>query len=78
MTSNDFNMDDKIFNRNLNKLITKYNLCYSNIDENILRKTQEFEQEYFYNHMISNPNGSIHINDDEIKKTLDSGSSWMK
>jgi hypothetical protein len=53
-------------------------LCYSNIDETILRKTQQFEQEFFYKELLSNSNSSIKINDIEIEKTLDSGSAWMR
>jgi hypothetical protein len=56
----------------------RYHLCYSNIDETILRKTQQFEQEFFYKELLSNSNSSIKINDIEIEKTLDSGSAWMR
>lgn len=70
--------NDKKFLKNLNKIMIRYHLCYSNIDEAVLRKTQEFEQEYFYNQLLSDPKSSMKINDFEIEKTLDSGSSWMR
>jgi hypothetical protein len=70
--------DDRKFLQNLNKLMIRYHLCYSNIDETILRKTQQFEQEFFYKELLSNSNSSIKINDIEIEKTLDSGSAWMR
>ena len=67
-----------LFLKNLNKLISRYKLCYSNIDEKILRKTQEFEQEHFYTDFILNPSSDFNVEDSEIKKTLDSGSAWIK
>lgn len=77
-TRNDENIENSNFIKNLNKLLIKNHLCYSNIDEKILRKTQQFEQEFFYKQMLSNPNSSIEIEDTDIEKTLDSGSSWMR
>lgn len=78
MNQNNFNKNTENFNENLNKLVMKYKLCYSNIDENILRKAQQFEQEDFYHQILNNPNESFHIEDEDIKKTLDSGSGWMR
>jgi hypothetical protein len=66
------------FIEGFNTLIKKNKITFSNVDENILRKTQQFEQEFFYSSLISDPNGSIYIQDEEIKKTLESGSAWMK
>lgn len=77
-TKDSENLDNREFIKNLNKLLIKNHLCYSNIDENILRKTQQFEQEFFYKELLSKPNSSIQIEDSEIEKTLDSGSSWMR
>lgn len=77
-TNDDKNIEERNFIKNLNKLLIKNHLCYSNIDETILRKTQQFEQEFFYKQILSAPNSSIQIEDQEIEKTLDSGSSWMR
>lgn len=62
----------------LNKILLKNKICYSNIDESILRKSQEYEQMYYNIEFEQLPNSNLNILDSEILKTLDSGSSWMK
>lgn len=74
----DENIKQYTFLNNLELLVNKNKIMFSNVDEYIIRKTQQFEQEYFYADLTSSPLGSIYIEDEEIRKTLDSGSAWMK
>lgn len=78
MNQDQNNDDMRLITRSLNKIIGKFHIVYSNIDEEILKKAREYEQEFFYNNLISDPTSNLYIEDEEIRKTLDSGSSWMK
>lgn len=75
----DQNNDDmRSITRTLNKIIGKFHIVYSNIDEKIIKKSREFEQEFFYNNLTSEPSNTLYVEDEEIRKTLDSGSAWMR
>lgn len=50
----------------------------SRVDEEIVRKTQRYEQEAFYNELYTGIDSSVESNDKDIVKTLKYGSLWMK
>lgn len=63
--------------KTLNKILTKYLIVYSNIDEDVLRKTQQWEQEEF--HKLINYGTESELPDNtDIQKTIMSGSGWMR
>lgn len=63
--------------KTLNQILTKYLIVYSNIDEKVLRMTQEWEQEDFHNYTQYGHENEL-PNDPEIRKTVLSGSGWMR
>lgn len=62
----------------LSSILKKAKIQPSRIDEKIIRKTQEYEQEVFYSELYNGISEYDRIHDAEISKTLDSGSVWMK
>ena len=63
--------------KTLNQILTENLIVYSNIDETVLRLSQEWEQEDFHNY--TNYGYEKELPDElYIKKTLLSGSGWMR
>lgn len=50
----------------------------SRVDEEIVRKTQRYEQEMFYTELYTGIDSTIESKDKDIIKTLKYGSLWMK
>jgi hypothetical protein len=50
----------------------------SRVDEEIVHKTQRYEQEVFYNELYTGIDSDSESKDKEIAKTLKYGSLWMK
>ena len=63
--------------KTLNQILTKNLIVYSNIDEDILRKTQQWEQEDMHNYLNYGYETELPENTD-IQKTILSGSGWMR
>jgi hypothetical protein len=63
--------------KTLNKILTKNLIVFSNIDEDVLRKAQQWEQEEMHKYFSYGIETELPENKD-IAKTLMSGSSWMK
>ena len=62
----------------LNSILKNSRIEPSNIDEDIVHKTQQYEQEAFYLEMYTGIESDYSIENIAIKKTLDSGSVWMR
>ena len=61
----------------LNDILTKYLIVYSNIDEDVIHKSQQWDQEAF--HKLTNYGIESEPPDNtDIQKTILSGSRWMK
>jgi hypothetical protein len=62
----------------LNNILKTSKIEPSNIDEDIVHKTQQYEQETFYLEMYTGIEPDYSVQNNAIKKTLDSGSVWMR
>lgn len=63
--------------KTLNQILTKNLIVYSNIDEKVLRLSQEWEQEDFHRYTNYGYESELPEQPD-IKKTVLSGSGWMR
>lgn len=62
----------------LSNILTTNKITPSNIDESVIRKSQQYEQEVFYLEMYYGVESDYDSDDKDINKTLQSGSSWMR
>lgn len=63
--------------KTLNQILTKNLIVYSNIDETIIHDSQQWEQEEMHRYLNYGQETEL-PEDMEIRKTLLSGSSWMR
>lgn len=80
MTSNNdvVNTGHIAFLLNLSKILQQNKISKSDVDEDLMHKSQQYEQEIFYLEMYYGIESEYDSDDNDINKTIYSGSSWMR